>query len=69
VITTLIRIKIPPMVGVPFFFKWLSGPSVLSVCPIFNRRKNGMTTGPSNTLIANEIITEIKITLSMFPPK
>ena len=47
------------MVGVPAFFKWEATPSARSVCPIFNLRRNGMTTGPSATLMANAINTGI----------
>jgi hypothetical protein len=54
-----IRIRIPPIVGVPDFFKWLFGPSSLSVCPTFSFLKNGIITGPSMTLIAKAIATDI----------
>ena len=41
--TTLIRISMPPIVGVPFFFRCSLGPSSLTVCPTFSRRRKGIT--------------------------
>ena len=50
----------PPIVGVPFFFKWDSN-YLRSVCPTFNRFKKGITIGPKIALIAKEIKTGITI--------
>ncbi|BFK99582.1 hypothetical protein K070079E91_19330 [Eisenbergiella porci] len=51
------NIRIPPIVGVPFFFKWLLGPSSLTVCPALSLFRKGMITGPKNTLTRNEMRT------------
>ena len=48
-----IIIIIPPIVGVPAFFKWLFGPSSRTYCPNFNLFKNGMTRGLKPALTKN----------------
>ena len=45
------------MVGVPFFFRCVCGPSSLTVCPTFNFLKIGIITGPAAALITKEIRT------------
>ena len=45
------------MVGVPFFFRWLLGPSPLTVCPALSLFRKGMITGPSDTLTKKDIRT------------
>jgi hypothetical protein len=40
-------IKTPPMVGVPPFFRWLSGPSSRTDWPILRRLRISMIRGPS----------------------
>ena len=56
-----VNIKRPPIVGVPFFFKWLSGPSSRTVCPTLSFLKKGIIIGPKATLIANDISVGITI--------
>jgi hypothetical protein len=41
------RIRVPPMVGVPCFFSWDSGPSSRTSCPMAMRRSQRMNAGPS----------------------
>ena len=43
IINIAIIITIPPIVGVPCFFRWDFGPSSLSCCPIFFFLKIGIT--------------------------
>ena len=49
--------RIPPIVGVPAFFKWLSGPSSLIFWPNFNFLNNGIAIGPDTN---ENIIDNIK---------
>jgi hypothetical protein len=46
-ISTEKMIKTPPMVGVPPFFRWLSGPSSRTDWPILSRRRASIIRGPS----------------------
>ncbi len=46
---------IPPIVGVPDFFKCDFGPSSLSVCPTFSLLKKGIRIGAQTALTPNEI--------------
>ena len=55
--TTLSKMIIPPIVGVPVFFRCVFGPSSLTVCPAFNFLKKGMITGLKSTLTAKEMTT------------
>ena len=48
-----IIIIIPPIVGVPCFFKWDAGPSSLSICPTFNFFNIGIIINPQTTEITN----------------
>ena len=57
--TTLPRIRIPPIIGVPDFFRCDFGPSSRSVCPTCSFFKKGMTNGPAIILMTNAIITGI----------
>ena len=49
------RITIPPIVGVPDFFKCDCGPSPRSVCPTFSFLKKGIRIGANTALTAKEI--------------
>ena len=53
----------PPIVGVPLFFKWLCGPSVRICCPNFNRLNNGMNSGPNKTASMKETPNDNKMTI------
>ena len=46
-------IIIPPIVGVPCFFKCDLGPSSLSICPTFNFFNIGIIINPQTTEITN----------------
>ena len=48
-------IMIPPMVGVPCFFRWLSGPSLRTFCPNFMRCSTGIMSRHRTAHTANEI--------------
>ena len=43
------RMRTPPMVGTPFFEKWLSGPSSRITWPICLRSSQAMKRGPTIT--------------------
>ena len=45
---------IPPIVGVPCFFKCDAGPSSLSICPTFSFLNIGIVISPNMTDIAND---------------
>src|SRR5699024_4973739 len=55
VITILITIITPPIVGVPVFFICDFGPSSLMLCPNFKRLKKGINIGDKRTVIKNAI--------------
>jgi hypothetical protein len=38
--------SVPPMVGVPAFSRWLSGPSARTTCPTLSRLSHRMVIGP-----------------------
>jgi hypothetical protein len=46
------RISAPPMVGVPAFDRWLSGPSLRIGWPACCRTSRRMNQGPSNSEIS-----------------
>ena len=48
-------IKTPPMVGVPAFFRWLSGPSSLINCPTCIFESCRITKGPNRKQIRNAV--------------
>ncbi len=56
---TLNRINMPPMVGVPIFFRCAAGPSLLTIWPHLSQRRNGISTGPKTALAKKEIITAV----------
>ena len=49
-------IIIPPMVGVPLFFLWLSGPQPRMLCPNLILCKKGIRNGPINAHTAKAVI-------------
>ena len=55
--TTLSKMIIPPIVGVPVFLRCVFGPSSLTVCPAFSFFKKGMITGLKSTLTVKEMTT------------
>ncbi len=49
------RISVPPMVGVPAFTLWRSGPSLRMGCPIWFSVSRRITTGPSRNEIESAV--------------
>ena len=61
-------IIIPPIVGVPCFFKWDCGPSSLSICPTFNLLSCGIVITPAITDTAKDIKSIIILKFNFLKP-
>ena len=72
VVTMEIKKITPPIVGVPAFFIWDLGPSVLILWPNLNRRSIGIINGPNITEIRKDtakIVIVISIDMLDLPQK
>ena len=50
-------ISVPPMVGVPAFFRWVSGPFSRTTCPKRNRVSQRIIAGPSRKVSTSAVTT------------
>jgi hypothetical protein len=50
------RMSSPPIVGVPAFGRWLSGPSWRTICPTWNSRSLRIIHEPSSRLTASAVM-------------
>ena len=48
------KMIMPPIVGVPLFFRCDCGPSISHLLPEFQPRSSGMSSGPSSTANTKE---------------
>ena len=53
------RIITPPMVGVPFFLRWVSGPQSRTTCPRWNFLSSAMVFGPMRSVKTSAVRSDM----------